>query len=116
MRHGPNESFVPKQQRKQRVSVVYCCVGGNKSDKNVEQRINLKFCVKIGKSAYETLALLTVACGEYAMNKSSVFEWHRPFKEGRVVQDDPRSGRPKTERTYADLYTVRTNGESIALF
>ena len=47
------------------------------SDKNLEQRINIKFCVNIGKSASETLAILTVAYGEYAMKKSSVFEWHR---------------------------------------
>jgi hypothetical protein len=53
------------------------------SDENLEQRININFCVKIGKSAYETLALLTVSCGEYAMKKSSALEWHRRFKEGR---------------------------------
>ena len=39
-------------------------VGGKMSDKNLEQRINMKFSVKIGKSASETLALLTVAYGE----------------------------------------------------
>jgi hypothetical protein len=39
--------------------------------KNPEQWINLKFCVKIGKSASETLALWTLAYGEYAMKKSS---------------------------------------------
>ena len=72
-------------------------VGGKKSDKNLEQQINIKFCVKIGKRASETLALLTVACGVYAMKKSSVFERHRRFKEGRKdVQDDPRSGQAKT--------------------
>jgi hypothetical protein len=43
----------------------------------------MKCCVKIGKSASETLALLTLAYGEYALKKSSVFEWHRRFKEGR---------------------------------
>ena len=31
------------------------------SDKNLEQWINIKFCVKIDKSASETLGLLTVA-------------------------------------------------------
>ena len=78
------------------------------SDKNLEQRINIKFCVKIGKSASETLAPLTVAYGEYAMKKSSVFEWHRRFKEGREdVQDDPRSGQPKTQRTDANVGRVR---------
>jgi hypothetical protein len=57
-------------------------------DKNLEQGINIKFCVRIGKSASETLALLTVAYDEYTMKKSSVFEWHRRFKEGREhVQD-----------------------------
>jgi hypothetical protein len=44
------------------------------SDKNLEQWINIKFCVKIGKSASETLALLTVSFGEYAMKKYSVFQ------------------------------------------
>jgi hypothetical protein len=66
------------------------------SDKNLEQWININFCVKIGKSASETLALLTVAYGEYTMKKLSVFEWHRWFKEGQDdVQDDPSSGQPK---------------------
>jgi hypothetical protein len=69
------------------------------SDKNLEQRINIKFCVKTGKSASETLALLTVAYGEYAMKKLSVFERHRRLMEGREdVQDDPRCGQPKTQR------------------
>jgi len=77
------------------------------SDKNLEQRINIKFCVKIGKSGSETLALLILVYGEYAMKKSSVFEWRRRFKEGREdVQDDPRSGQPKTERTDADVDRV----------
>ena len=30
------------------------------SDKNLGQRINIKFCVKIGKSVSETLAISTV--------------------------------------------------------
>jgi len=84
-------------------------VRGKMSDKNLEQRMNIKFCVKNGKSTSETLALLTVAYGEYAMKKSSVFEWYRRFKEGREdVQDDPRSGQPKTQRTDANVDRVRT--------
>jgi len=79
------------------------------SDKNLEQRINIKFCVKIDKSASERLALLTVAYDEYAMKKSSVFEWHRRFKEGREdVQDDPRIGQPETQRTDANVDRVWT--------
>jgi hypothetical protein len=30
------------------------------SDKNLEQRVNIKFCVKIGRSIRETLGLFTV--------------------------------------------------------
>jgi hypothetical protein len=48
--------------------------GGNMSDKNLEQRINSKFCVEIGKTASKTSALLTLAYDEYAMKKSSVAE------------------------------------------
>jgi hypothetical protein len=58
------------------------------SDKNLEQRINVKFCVKIGKSASETLALITVAYNESAIKKSSAFEWHRRFKAGREDMQD----------------------------
>jgi hypothetical protein len=59
------------------------------SAKNLLQRINIKLCVKIDKSASETLALLTVAYGKYTLKKLNVYEWHRRFKEGREdVQDD----------------------------
>jgi predicted component of type VI protein secretion system len=56
------------------------------SDKNLEQRINIKFCVKIGKSASETLPLLAAACGEYvyAVKKSSVFERYRRLKDMKM--------------------------------
>ena len=43
------------------------------SDKNLEQRINIEFWVKIGKGVGETLAMLTVTYGEYPMKKWSVF-------------------------------------------
>jgi hypothetical protein len=56
--------------------------------------VSVKFCVKVGNTASETLSLLTLSCGEYAV-KSSVFEWSRGFKGGRDVQEDPRSGQPK---------------------
>jgi hypothetical protein len=42
------------------------------SGKNLEQRISIKFCVNIGKSASKTLAILRVPYDEYAMKKSSV--------------------------------------------
>jgi hypothetical protein len=61
------------------------------SDKDLKQRINIKFCVP--KSASKTLALLTVTYGECTTNKKGVFEGQRRFMEGREdVKDDPRIG------------------------
>jgi len=95
------------------ITCLWYTVGGNISDTNLEQRINIKFCVKIGKSASEMLALLTVAYGEYAMKKSSVFEWHRWFKEGREdVQNNPRNGQPKTQRADPNVDRVQTLARS----
>jgi transposase len=69
------------------------------SDRLLEQRINIKFCAKLGKSASENLQMLRKAYGADAMKKSIVFEWHKRFKEGREdVKDDERTGRPKTHR------------------
>jgi hypothetical protein len=49
-----------------------------------------------------------LAYGEYAMKKSSVFEWHRWFREGQEdVHNDPRSGQPRTQMTDANVDRVR---------
>jgi hypothetical protein len=42
------------------------------------------------------------------MKKSRVFEWHRRLKEGQDVQDNPRIGLPKTQRTDANMDKVQT--------
>jgi hypothetical protein len=56
----------------------------------------------------ETLATLAVAYGEYTTKKSSVFEWHRRFKERREnVQGDPRNGQSKSQRRDANVDRVR---------
>jgi hypothetical protein len=69
------------------------------SDRLLEQHINIKFCTKLGKSVSETLQMLTEAYGADAMKKSSVFEWHKRFEEGREdVKDDERNGRLKAHR------------------
>jgi hypothetical protein len=52
------------------------------SDKNLEQQLNTKFCVKIRKSASETLALLIVAYGEYAMKTLSVLNGTGSSRKG----------------------------------
>jgi hypothetical protein len=87
-----------------------------KSDRLLEQRINIKFCAKFGKSASESLQMLTEAYGADAMKKSSVFEWRKRFKEGREnVKDDESTGRPKTHRADENYSQTRSNSEPALL-
>jgi hypothetical protein len=73
---------------------------GKMSDRLLEQRINIKFCAKLGKNASETLQMLTEAYGADAIKKSSVSEWRKRFKEGQEdVKDDKRTECPKTHWT-----------------
>jgi len=74
---------------------------------NVEQRVNIKFLKKLGKSATETYNLLTKVYGDQCLSRTKVFEWFKKFKEGReVVGDDPKSGRPSTAKTQENVEKV----------
>ncbi|KAF3830158.1 hypothetical protein GH733_001583 [Mirounga leonina] len=78
------------------------------SDRYLEQRISIKFCVKLNKSASETHHLLKEAYGNEVMSRARVFDWHKRFKEGREdVRDDARSGRPVTHRTDENIQKVK---------
>ena len=60
----------------------------------LEERYAIKLCFKLGKNATETYGLLQTAFWPSCMNRASVFEWHKRFKEGREsVRDDERCGR-----------------------
>ena len=66
----------------------------------LEERYAIKFCFKLGKTATETYGMLQTAYGPSCMNRSSVFQWHKRFKEGREsVRDDERCGRSREVRT-----------------
>jgi len=66
----------------------------------LEQRCDIKFCVKLGKSATMTYGKLQRAYGEHSLSRAQVFRWHKSFLEGREqVEDDPRAGRPLTSKT-----------------
>ena len=49
----------------------------------LEERYAIKLCFKLGKNATETYGMLQTAFRPYCMNRASVFEWHKRFKEGR---------------------------------
>ena len=56
-------------------------------------------CFKPGKNTTETYGMLQTAFPPYCMNRASVFEWHKRFKEGReFLRDDERCRRSKELR------------------
>jgi hypothetical protein len=74
-----------------------------------EQRVAIKFYFKAGLSATETLVLVRVqkTYGNEALNRSNVFRWSSRFLDGRdLVEDDERSGRPKSIRTEVNIAAV----------
>ena len=66
----------------------------------LEEQYAIEFCFKLRKNATETYKMLQTAFGASCMNRASVFEWHKRFKESREsVRDDERCGRSKEVRT-----------------
>jgi transposase len=78
----------------------------------MEQKVNIRFCVKLGKTPTETVEMLQTVYDDKALSHSSVFEWFKLFKDRREdLQDDPRSGRPSTSRnadTMANICEIVT--------
>jgi hypothetical protein len=53
-------------------------------DGKIKQRACIKFCVKLRKSAIETLEMLREAFREQSLSRTAVFKCHSRFKVGRV--------------------------------
>ena len=65
----------------------------------LEERYAIKFCFKLGKNA-ATETYGKTAFGASCMNRASVFELHKRFKEDREsVRDNERCGRSKEVNT-----------------
>ena len=66
----------------------------------LEKRHAIKLCFKFAKNATETYGMLQTVFEASCMNRASVFEWHKKFKEGREsVRDEERCGRSKEVNT-----------------
>ena len=67
---------------------------------NLEERYAIKFCFTFGKYSTERYGMLQTDFRPSCMNRASVSEWHKRFKEGREsVKNDERCGRSKEVRT-----------------
>ena len=78
------------------------------SSSRMEQRINLKFLVKLRKTPTECFKLLKEVYGEDVMSRMQIFEWHKRFEKGcEDVEDDPKTGRSSTTRTDENIIRVK---------
>jgi len=72
-----------------------------------EQRVCIKFCFLLGKTAAETVTMLQEAFKEEALSQARVYEWFSWFKRGDMsLEDQPRSGHPSTSRTDENIKKI----------
>ncbi|CAK9833797.1 Protein GVQW3 [Anthophora retusa] len=73
----------------------------------MEQRANIKFCFKLGKSATNTFEMIQTVYGSEAMSRKNVFKWYARFSDGREsIEDDPRPGASSTVRDEKNVQKV----------
>ncbi|KAJ8947417.1 hypothetical protein NQ318_009623 [Aromia moschata] len=91
--------------RSLRVVTVTRC---KKKQRSLEQRMAIKFCVKLEKSAAETIPMLKKAFGVDCLSDRQIFRWRKAFAEGREdVNDENRAGRPSTSSSDDNVKRVR---------
>ena len=67
---------------------------------SLKEQYAIKFYFKLGKNATEMYGMLQTAFGASCMNRASVFQWHKRFKEGtESARDDERGERSKEVNT-----------------
>ena len=87
----------------------FACVSANIEMADVkEQRICIKFCFRLNKTAAETHRMLKEAFGEQALSQARTSELFKHFKDGQeCVEDDKHSGQPSTCTTPEMIAKVR---------
>jgi len=72
-----------------------------------EQRVCIKFCFGLGKTAVETVTLIRGAFKEEALSQARVYKWVCRFKRVDMsLEEHPRSGRPSTSITDINIQTI----------
>jgi len=61
--------------------------------------VAIKFCCKVDFSATKTVELIQKAYGDAALSRTTIFEWHKWFREGtESVNDAQWSAHNKSNR------------------
>ena len=83
---------------------VFWCAAVRMLELELEQRTNIQFLVKLGKSGNKIREMLVQVYRDNAVRKTAVYKWVKRFFEGReTVTDEERSGRPAASRTEETL-------------
>nr|XP_012145357.1 PREDICTED: putative uncharacterized protein FLJ37770 [Megachile rotundata] len=75
-----------------------------------EERICIKFSLKLEKIYAETIDMMKKAFGDEYMRNTQIKEWYKRFKDGRTSVDNNlhlRSGRPSTTTRPNNIERVR---------
>ena len=74
----------------------------------MEQRANIKFCVKLEKKFAETYELMKKVYGDDCMSRTQVYTWFTRFKNDLDdLNDGSRPGRPETSNRAEFVEKVR---------
>ena len=70
-------------------------VRGRGHSSGIEQRTNIKFCFKLGKTAAETVEMMRKVYGGNCLSRAQIFRWYALFKSGEeMTEDEAMPGRP----------------------
>lgn len=79
-----------------------------------EQRICIKFCFNLEKTAAETHQMLKEVFGADATSQSQTFLWYKRFKDGRTaVDDDEHSERPSAAKKIRKKNTAKLRKKTL---
>ena len=81
------------------------------SELELEQRTNVKFLVKLGKSGNEIREMLVQVYGDNAMKKTAVYWWVKRFSEGESLTKRDQEGQQQAELKKTLHRCVASQGE-----
>ena len=74
----------------------------------MEQRANIKFYLKLGKTAAESVELMRQVYGDNSLSRAQIFRWYARLKSGvETIENEAWPGRPFSIRNEGLIEKVR---------
>jgi hypothetical protein len=77
----------------------------------IEQRMNMKFYFKLGKTAIETHEMLVRVYGDAAVSRKAVYKWFERFRGGAESTEDEQNHAQVVRRLRQPMKTCRKSTE-----